>query len=195
MKIIGVTGSFGSGKTFVSSCFAKLGAKVIDADKVARSVFKKGSVLNREIASAFGPRVVKPDGNIDRKALAKIVFSDKSSLNALNRMAHPGIIKRIKEIARRSGKKRTIVIDAPLLFEAKLDLFCDHTVVVKASLEKQVERCRKKFRMKRREVLERIRNQMPMARKLRRAGFVVDNRGTMAETEKQVGEIWRKAWR
>jgi len=202
MIIIGVTGSFGTGKSFVSSVFASLGAKVIDADRVAGSVFKKGSVLNREIAAAFGSKMIRPDGTIDRKRLAGMVFSDKLSLRRLNRLVHPGIIKKIKDIVRRSGRGKIIVIDAPLLFETKLENFVDHIVVVKASLEKQVSRCGKKLCLKKADILKRVRSQMPLKKKIRRADFIVDNNGTKAAAEKQVMKIWgeisrtrRKGWK
>ena len=195
MKIIGVTGSFGTGKTYVSSVFGLLGAKVIDADRVGRSVLKTGSVVHREVVSAFGRKILAPDGSISRKKLAGVVFSDKKSLTRLNGMTHPGIIKRIREIVLRSGRKGIIVIDAPLLFEAKFENFVDYIVVVRASLKKQVERCGKKFCLKRGEVLGRIRSQMPLRTKARYADFIVDNDGTKAGTRKQVIKIWRKVWR
>lgn len=195
MKIIGVTGSFGTGKTYVASVFGNFGAKVIDADRVAHSVLKKGSVAYREIVALFGGRVTGPGGDIDRKKLARIVFYDRKSLEFLNRVTHPGIIKKIKEIARRSGRDRIIVIDAPLLFEAKLENFVDYIVVVRVSLEKQVERCGKKFSLKKSEVLKRIGSQMPLRKKIKRADFVVDNDGTKAGTKRQVIKIWESIWK
>ena len=196
MKVIGLTGSFGTGKTFVASVFKSLGAKVLDADKIAHDVIKKGRPAHRRIVAAFGVSVLARGGNIDRKRLAGIVFEDIRKLKKLNSIVHPEVVAFIKSRIDRTGGDDVIVIDAPLLVEASLTKITDSLVVVKASKARQVERCVKKFCMEREDVLKRIRHQIPMRKKVRMADFVIDNDGTRSETRRQAKKVWREiVWR
>lgn len=191
-KVIGLTGSFGTGKTFAASLFKRLGAKVIDADKVAHDLIAKGTPAYKRILETFGNDILDRRGNIDRSKLAGIVFAQKSKLKKLNSIVHPGVIKFIKDRIVRSRKGDVIVIDAPLLVEAGLAGIVDKLVVVAASEEKQVKRCRKKFKMSKGDVLKRIVNQMSLNKKKAVADFVIDNDGTRSETGRQVRKVWEE---
>ena len=196
MKIVGLTGSFGTGKTSVASVFKSLGAKVIDADKIARSLIEKNGPERGRIVAAFGPEILAASGRINRSKLAGAVFGNKNALARLNRIVHPGVIRRIKAIVKTSGRDAVVVIDAPLLIEAGLLNIVDKLVVVSSSKKRQIERCRKKFRIKREEVLRRISNQMSLKKKLKLADFVVKNDGTKSAMRSQVKKVWEEiVWR
>ena len=192
MTVIGLTGSFGTGKTFVASIFRSLGAKVLDADKIAHDVIKKRQPAYKKIVAAFGDSALAKNGEIDRKKLAGIVFEDTRKLNKLNSIVHPEVVNFIKSRIRKAGKGEIIVIDAPLLVEVNLAKITDSLVVVKASKAIQVERCIRKFCMEREDVLKRIRHEIPMKKKIRMADFVIDNDGTPSETRKQARKVWRE---
>lgn len=194
--IIGLTGGFGTGKTFAASIFRSLGAKVIDADAAAHKAIRKGTKAHGEIVAFFGRAILDDRLEIDRKKLGKIVFADSRLLKKLNRIVHPQIIEYIMGEVRRAGRSKVVVIDAPLLVEAGLAGMVDKLVVVKCSKTKQVERCEKKFCLKKGEVLRRIASQIPLKRKMAMADYVIENSGTKPETKRQVRKIWEEiSWR
>lgn len=196
MIVLGLTGSFGTGKTFVASVFRSLGAKVIDADKIAHSVIAKGKPAYKKIVLCFGRDILDRYGRIDRRKLASDVFNDRARLNKLNKIVHPEVIRVIKREIKTAGKSAVVVVDAPLLIEARLLNIVDKLVVVRSTKKRQIDRCIKKFRIKRPEVLKRIRSQMSMQRKVKMADFVVDNDRTRPETIDQVRKVWKEvAWR
>jgi dephospho-CoA kinase len=195
-KVIGLTGGFGTGKTYVASVFRSLGADVCDADAMAKAETAKGRSAYRRIVRAFGRGILARSGEIDRAALAAIVFSDRRSLRLLERIVHPAVIRLIRRRIARSAGDGVIVIDAPLLFEARLTGLADRVVVVEASLGKRMARISKRSGMKRSEILKRIRNQIPMRRKVGAADHVIDNDGTKSDTRRQVRKVWKEiVWR
>lgn len=195
MKIIGITGGFGTGKTFVASILRSLGAKVIDADTIAHEAIRKGERAYSRVVRLFGSSVIGRDDEIDRRKLADIVFADNAKLKALNRIIHPEVIRHIKREIGRKGKEGIIVIDAPLLVEAGLAGIVDILVVVICSRDKQITRCRKKFRIKKEDVSKRIKRQISLKKKIRMADFVIKNQGARSETRRQVKEMWEGLWR
>ena len=196
MKIIGLTGGFGTGKSFVTSILKKyFGAKVFDADKIAHDLIKKGRPSYQKIIAPFGKDILNSRRIIDRKKLARIVFDDKALLKRLNGIIHPEVIKFIKTKIARAKEDDLIVIDAPLLVEARLHRIADKLIVVRSSRKNQLARCVKKYRMKKKDILRRIECQVPLKDKIRLSDFVIDNNGTKADTVKQVRKVWCKIWR
>ena len=193
MTIIGLTGSIGTGKTFVASVFRSLGAEVLDADRIAHGVIRRPTVVYRKIVRIFGPGILDSRKNIDRKKLGRIVFGDKKKLSKLNRIVHPEVIRVIKKRTAGAGKGRVVVIDAPLLVEARLDRMVDALVVVTSSRKAQIDRCRKKSGLAESEVLKRIASQIPLKEKVRRADFIIDNNGTKTKTRKLVRSVWEQS--
>ncbi len=191
-KVIGLTGGFGTGKTLAASVFRSLGATVLDADSMARAAVAKGKPAYKKIVRAFGEDILDRSGNIDRKKLASVVFTDKDALAKLNRIVHPVVIADIKKKIRNSPAADAIVIDAPLLAEANLAGIADSLVVVTCPRKRQIERCVRKFRMPRRDVLRRIGSQIPLKKKIVMADFVVDNGGGRSQTKKQIRKVWRE---
>lgn len=196
MLVVGLTGSFGTGKSFVAGIFKSLGAVVIDADRLAHEAIKKGSPAYRRIVKTFGATILDTGGEIDRRKLGRIVFTDPDELKLLNSIVHPEVIKNIKDKIRKYTDKKVVVIDAPLLIEARIAGMADHLVVVTCPRSEQVARCIKKFGLKKEDVLKRIRSQAPLARKIRMADHVAHNGGSKAVTRRAVKKIWRRiVWR
>jgi dephospho-CoA kinase len=189
--ILGLTGSFGSGKTTVARIFSSLGAQVLDADRIAHSCILPGTQAYRKIINIFGTNILKKNGSINRKKLAGIVFHNGSLLEKLNKIIHPQVISAIKNQIKLS-KKKLIVLDVPLLIESGLDRIVDKVVVVKASTAMQVRRVKNRSSLNKKQVLKRIKFQIPLRVKARLADFVIDNSGTIEKTRRQVGKIMEK---
>lgn len=192
MRIVGLTGGFGTGKSFVASVFRKLGANVIDADKLGHKALRKGSITYKKVVAVFGNKILDSYHLISRKALADVVFANKKNLAKLNSIVHPGIIKDIRGRICKAPSSEILIIDAPLICETNITGLMNVLIVVKASKSKQVERRSKKFGMCQKDVCKRIARQMPLNKKIRAADYVVDNDGTKEETKKQVRKIWQE---
>jgi len=195
--ILGITGSFGSGKTTCAKMFRESGAYVVDADRIYHRVIKPKSAVYKKIVSVFGKQILKPNGKISRKKLAKIVFAKRKDLQKLCRITHPPIIKEIRSKLlklKKLKKPKIIVIDAPLLIEAGLTKMTDKLIVVKASKRNQITRAAKHKGLSRSEIIRRIRNQAPLAEKIKLADYVIDNNGTLGQIRKQVRNIWRQIY-
>jgi len=196
MLIIGITGGFGTGKSYVTGIFRSLGAKVIDADRLAHESIKKGNTAYRKVVALFGPSVLKAGREIDRRKLGRLVFGDKRLLKRLDKIVHPEVIKTIKNKIRQARRDDVVVIDAPLLIEAGLAGLVDKLVVVACPKSEQIRRCIKKFGIDKKEVLKRVRNQISLMKKIKMADHVVDNSGPKAETREAAKKIWRQiVWR
>jgi len=181
-KIIGITGSFGAGKTTVANMFRKLGAYLIDADRIAEELIRPKGVLNKKIIQKFG--------TANPAKLAKIVFGNKVKLQALNGLIHPLVIKKIKLLAQKTRKK-VIIIDAPLLIEAGLDKYVDTLIVIKTNRKIQKQRCLKKGFSKT-DFQKRVKYQLPLKAKLKKADFIIDNSKTRRLTHQKVSQIWKE---
>ncbi|MCX5703569.1 MAG: dephospho-CoA kinase [Candidatus Omnitrophica bacterium] len=192
--IIGVTGSFGSGKTTVARLFQSNQARIIDADRLAHQCTKRASPAYKKIIAIFKRGILKDNMAIDRKKLAKIVFNNRALAARLNNIIHPEVIRAIKDKIKkyRSG---LIVLDAPLLIEAGLEKIIDKLVVVKLTRDKQVKRIQKRNSISRADILKRIKFQIPLRQKLRLADFIINNSGGLTKTKKQVAGIRRLLWK
>lgn len=142
MKVIGLCGGSGSGKSTISACLAELGAEIIDADRIARSLTESGSPVLETIRNTFGEGVFTEDGALNRGALASIVFSDSEELKKLNAITHPEITRQIKK--RLECCDKTAIIDAAVLHQAGLHQLCDKTVWITAPKELRLERIMKR---------------------------------------------------
>jgi dephospho-CoA kinase len=191
--VIGLTGGLASGKTTVAKIFEQLGAKVVDADLIARDILKKGTKVFRKIVEAFGDGIIGKEGEVDRKKLADIIFHDEEARKRLNAITHPPIRRRIvEEIARLKRSANVIILDVPLLIEAGFTDLVDVVIVVNAREEQQVKRLMSRNRMTKEEALLRIRTQLSMSTKLNFADYVIDNNGSLDKTKENVKMVWKK---
>lgn len=177
MKLVGICGGSGTGKTTICSRLAALGAYVIDADRVAREILRP-PVLER-LSRAFGEEILRPDGSLDRKRLGEIVFSDEEKLKKLNEITHPLITHEIlDDIERHREQYAVVVVDAAVLQEAGLDRLCNRTVAVLAPLETRLSRIVARDGLSREAALSRIRAQKDDTYYIEHTDFAVCNDGT-----------------
>jgi dephospho-CoA kinase len=191
MKLIGLTGGIASGKSTVSGMFAALGCPVIDADRIAREVVERGTPALSEIARRW-PEVIRPDGTLDRAGLGSQVFADVATRDELDAMIMPKILERTGEISaalERSGA-RIALYDAALIVEKGLDRVLDGLIVVTVPDAAQIARMKLRDGFSESEARARIASQLPLAEKVRRATWVIDNAGTLEDTRRQVERIW-----
>lgn len=189
MKILGITGGIGSGKSTVAKLFENLGAYLIDADAIARDVMKKDGEAYCEVVANFGPEILTENNEIDRKKLASIVFSDKDKLSNLNRVTHKYIYKQIKALILSSNAK-LVCLDVPLLFTAEFPIECDKTLVVIADHDKRITRVSKRSGLTAQEIIDRMRNQMSDKEMCERADYCIDNSGVPEDIIPEVKEIY-----
>ncbi len=194
MLILGLTGGIATGKSTVAKMFVELGAAHVDADSLAREVVAVGEPAWRAIADYFGTSVLLADGSLDRKALARLVFSDLQALAALNAITHPPIIALARErlTAAGAGGALLCVLEAPLLYETGLDREADRVVVVTAAEATQLARLMEREQLTQTEARLRLAAQLPLAEKARRADYCIDNDGPLTATWRQVRELWIK---
>ncbi len=190
LYVIGLTGGIASGKTTVSDYLKGLGVCVIDADEVAHEVTSPGSAGFKKIIEEFGEDLLTPEGNLNRKKLGEIVFSDKEALSELNAIVHPLVIENIRQMLVKIERSPCVVLDVPLLFESGMDDLCDEVWVVAVDEDTQVKRLMERDGYNFDEAIRRVKAQMPLEEKVRRANRVLDNTGTIEETKRQVDELF-----
>ena len=182
MKVIGLTGGIGMGKSTAAAAFRRAGMPVFDADLAVHRMQARGGRAVKAIGAAF-PGAVQ-EGAVDRAALRAMVINDRDAFRRLERMLHPIVEQEAHEFVGRARRtaKRAVVLDVPLLFEAKFDRLCDVVMVVSAPLAVQVHRVGLRRRMSRADALAIIARQMPDREKRRRADVVIQTGLSRAHT-------------
>ena len=211
MVVIGVTGNIGSGKSTVCQILARLGATVIDADRLAHEAYQPHSQTWRELIDAFGRDIVKPDQEIDRQRLGQIVFSDRNALARLNQIVHPRAYRLARErIAdcHRQGAK-VVVVEATLLIEAGWTStspdkgsggrghpfsppLVDVVWLVVAPEAVIVQRVKEQQELSQTQILARLKSQMPAEEKVKYADVVIYNDGSLDQLESSVTKFWHQ---
>ena len=194
MKVIGLTGGIGSGKSTVSQLLAELGAVILDADEIGHEAFKPDTEIWRQVVAAFGRQILTPDGNIDRKKLGNIVFGNPESLSRLNQIMHPrmyALAKAQLEEYRRQGT-RVVVLEAPLLLEAGWTSLVDEVWVTTAPEATVLKRLEERTGLSQAESLTRLRSQLPAEERLKYADVVINTDCDMDELKAQVKELWQR---
>lgn len=182
--VIGLTGGIASGKSAALEIFKRRGAKTLDCDVLARRIVQPGQPALQQIKKVFGSGVFRGK-QLDRAAMAKIVFSKPAARKKLEKIIHPFVYRRLqKEIARH--KKGILVIDIPLLFETGFGKLVDRTAVVWVPEKVQFERLMKRNGLSKDDARKRIRSQMPLSRKKKSADFVFDNSRPLPALRKQI---------
>lgn len=196
MKIIGVTGGIGSGKSTVSRILRDLGAKIVSADKIARDIVHKGEKALLEIVEHFGDEILTSNGELDRKKLGTIVFGNNEKLEVLNSITHKYIAEKIVNIVEQfkmDNKSGIMVIDAPIPVEHGFIDIVDQVWVVTADIDVRVKRIIERDGITREEALSRINSQKKESEYLDIADEVLVNNGEIEELEKEVARLFIKA--
>ena len=192
MKIFGLTGGTGSGKSEVARQFRERGVPVLDADKIGHEIIAPGGSGETPVLEAFGEEI-KSCGKIDRRKLGRIVFSDSAQLARLNALVHPLIYDAIRAACREHAKKGTpfLLVDAAVLGEdGSLPEWMDGLLVVDCPPEIREQRLVEHRGMDRQEVRRRMASQAPVAVKLAMADWVIDNSGTLEALAEQVSALY-----
>ena len=194
MKLLGLTGGIGTGKSTVTQMFRELGARIIDADEIAREVVKSGRPAYKEIIRRFGKEILLPDGQIDREKLGSAVFSDEEKRQSLNNITHPRVLEEMQRQIRGYMDEGVMVTlcDIPLLFESGARNWLKPVILVYADPATQLARLIKRDRCSRERALARISSQMSIDEKKKLADIVIDNSDSEDATRAQVESVWKK---
>jgi dephospho-CoA kinase len=195
MRVIGLTGGIASGKSTVSGMLRELGARVVDADAIAREVVAPGRPAWEEIVAWLGRDILQADGSIDRRRLGELVFADREARAALEAITHPRIAAAAREALAAAARDgcAVAVLDVPLLYEAGWDRQVDEVWVVYVDAHTQVERLMARDGLTAAQAGVRIAAQGPLAAKADLADVVIDNGGGPESTRAQVAAAWRRA--
>jgi dephospho-CoA kinase len=189
--LVGLTGGIGSGKSTVARMLEERGAVVFDADLLAREAVEPGTQGHTAVIERFGADVLAPGGELDREALASIVFADPSARRDLEQIVHPEVRRLFAEGSEAyRDTDRIVVFSAPLLVESGMHTAFEILVVVSATAATQIERLMRQRGMSEPAIRARIDAQAPLEDKAAVADFLVDNEGTLAELESQVERLW-----
>lgn len=189
MPVIALTGNYGMGKSTVAGFFSEAGAITLDLDDVVDELLREDKIIE-EIRKIFGEGVFSKKG-LDRSRVAEIVFSDKEKRELLERLLHPLVIERMKEFLSKTNRRKVIIVEIPLLFEKGYENEFDMTITVYSDIETTLERLEKKG-IKRDHALMRLQAQMPVDEKIKRSDLVINNSGTIEETQRQVMKIYER---
>jgi len=198
MRVIGLTGGIGTGKSTVSQFLSELGAVIIDADAVGHEALMPDSSIHDKVVAAFGQEILASDGTIDRKKLARIVFDSPDNLTKLNNIVHPWMYETMKakiEGYRKDGVK-VVVLDAAILIEANWVLLVDEVWATVASQDTVIARLKKRGEgLSEADAFARIRNQMPTEERVKHAAVVIDTDCSLDEVRVKVAKLWQEVLR
>lgn len=191
MLLVGLTGGIGSGKSTVARMLEERGAVVFDADVLARTAVEPGRPGYDEVVERFGADVLGPGGELDREALASLVFADPAARRDLEAIVHPEVRRLFAEgCEEHQDSDRVVVFSAPLLVETGMHTAFDVLVLVSATVETQVDRLLRDRAMPEAAIRARIAAQAPLEEKAAAADVILDNEGTLDELEGQVDRLW-----
>jgi dephospho-CoA kinase len=194
MKVIGLTGGIGSGKSTVSLFLKELGAAVYDLDKIGHDVIQKNGGAYRDVINTFGEKIVGTDGEIDRAALGKVVFNNPEALKRLNSIVHPCIDHQIEDIIKSIHRSRSkiVVFEAAAMLEAGRAWQADEVWVVTAPEDAVMKRIKDRPGYDEDVARSRIHSQMSNGERLKKADVVIENDGTAEDLKKKVKTEWEK---
>lgn len=191
----GLTGGIASGKSTVAAMLAAAGARIVDADQIARRVVRKGRPAYHDIVRRFGPAILNPEGQIDRDALGTIVFNDKDAKQALNDIVHPRVHEVMQQhidTLAREHREDPVILDVPLLIESGWHAFLPMVILVYVPEPVQKMRLMARDGLGASDAMARIRAQMPIDAKRAYADYIIDNTGTREATQRQVLAVYEQ---
>lgn len=191
---IGLTGGIACGKSTVANLLVRRGARLIDADQIAREVVLPGSPALGHIVERFGQAVLQEDGSLHRKKLGEIIFADQAARRELEAILHPIIRQSMREQLasfQQADPEKLVVVDIPLLYESKLESMVDDVLVVYVPRDIQLERLMTRDGLTVEQAEGRLAAQIPIEEKRALADFVIDNSGTLEQTEREVEAFWK----
>jgi dephospho-CoA kinase len=191
MKIIGLTGGIATGKSTVAEMFRNANIPLIDTDVIAKEVLNKGSVGYLEVVDYFTEDILHTDKEINRKKLGRIIFTNSKKLKKLNSIVHPKVKDFVlTEIEKnRQMNKELVIIDVPLLYESGFDSLVDEVIVVYVDQELQVQRLMDREQITKEYAMMKIKAQLPLEEKVKKATYVIDNSSSILDTKKQFTKI------
>lgn len=191
MKWVGLSGGLASGKSTVANILRRKGYTVIDADQMAREVLQKGTSGLQKVIDCFGLELLDANGELNRNKMAQVVFSSPEQLNKLEMIVHPLVQEKVRNIRKKLEERseKIAFYDVPLLFEKNLESQFDTTVLVYCNESLQKSRMKSRNNWSDSEIEARLKSQLPMSEKLKRAGFVINNEGSLDELEAQVENV------
>lgn len=194
MRLVGLTGGIASGKSTVARMLVDLGARLVDADRLARQVVEPDKPAWSEIVAHYGEQVLNPDRSLNREQLGEIIFHNPEERRRLNRITHPRIGIEMRELIERHRREgaELVVIDAALLLESAATNWIRPVVVVTANEEVRLERIMRRDGLSREQAVARIQAQMSEAERIARADYVIDNSGTLEQLQEQVKKVWNR---
>lgn len=188
--LLGVTGSMGSGKSFVTTLLEKAGCQRVNSDELARRYTAPDTPILQELIELFGEDILEKPNTPDRKKIAAIVFQDKSKLASLTNLIHPRIRQELVQKIQTFAEGSVVAWEAPILFEAEADVICHSILTVHADLETCFQRAQKRDGLTREEFDSRMRNQMDIKEKIKRSDFIIENTTqTSEELERECKKI------
>ena len=195
MKIIGLTGGIGTGKSTVSAYLAQKGCKIIDADLISHQMTEAGSPCLAEIKAAFGEDVFLRDGNLDRKKVGRLVFADATKKKTLEQIITRRVIEKTLRILQdcRAQQEDLVVLDAPLLFECGMQRYTDETWLVVCRTETRLRRIAARDGLAEEDIQKRIANQMSTEQKEKLADYIIDNSRDLAWLCAQIDTLLAKS--
>lgn len=195
MKIIGLTGGIGTGKSTVSAYLAQKGCKIIDADLISHQMTEAGSPCLAEIRDAFGEDVFLRDGNLDRKKVGRLVFADATKKKTLEQIITRRVIEKTLRILQdcRAQQEALVVLDAPLLFECGMQRYTDETWLVVCRTETRLRRIAARDGLAEEDIQKRIANQMSTEQKEKLADYIIDNSRDLAWLYAQIDTLLAKS--
>jgi dephospho-CoA kinase len=204
---VGLTGGIAAGKSVVGEMFVALGARLVQADRIAHSLMRPGEAVYNEVVRHFGREILNPDGSVNREKLAEAAFGSATvpegkrtaRIEELNRIVHPAVIRSQDEWMQQMGiqdRHAVAIVEAALLLEAGAAKSFDRMIVVTCRAEQRVERFAARLRIDldtaRKEVERRMAAQIPDEEKIKAADYVIDNSGSVEETREQVRPVWQQ---
>lgn len=178
IKLFGLTGQSGAGKSTVARIFEENGFLVIDADRIVAELYNGNSACLMAVASQFGKDIIKPQGGLDRALLAKRAFSSEQSKALLNRLVHPFVTARLFEVLKEHPQVRAAVFDAPQLFESNADVICDAVICVIADTETRLQRICRRDNISVQQAMQRIKAQLDEDYFKKHSDFILENNGS-----------------